>query len=79
MNPRTVISSEVNFEYKTKQFSFLYENFHVPCHLLISRLKGDGFQSINKYIERLGDMGFTSISLSSNVTGLHKRSVFNLF
>ena len=26
---------------KTKQFSFLYENFHILYHLLISRLNGD--------------------------------------
>ena len=44
---------------KTKQFSFLYEHFHIPCHLLISRLNGDGFIANETRIQTTGT---TSVS-----------------
>ena len=44
---------------KTKQFSFLYENFHIPDHLLISRLNGDGFIANETRIQTTGT---TSVS-----------------
>ena len=40
-----------------EQFSFLYENF--PCHLLISRLNGDGFIANETRIQKTGT---TSVS-----------------
>ena len=43
----------------TKQFSFWYENFHIPCHLLISRLNGDGFIANETRIQTTGT---TSVS-----------------
>ena len=43
MSRRALISFEVSFGWKAKQFSFLWENFRIPCYLLISRLNGDGF------------------------------------
>ena len=40
-------------------FSFLYENFHNLCHLLISRLNGDGLIANETHIQTTGT---TSVS-----------------
>ena len=44
---------------KTKQFSFLYEYVHIPCHLLIRRLNGNGFIANETRIQKTGT---TSVS-----------------
>ena len=54
MNNRALISFDVK-----KQFSFLYENFHIPCHLLISSLNGDDLIA-NEF--RIQTTGTTSLS-----------------
>ena len=59
VNPRALINFEVNFGKKTKQFSFLSENVHIPCHPLISRLNGDGFIANRTCIQTTGT---TSVS-----------------
>ena len=46
-------------EKKTKELSFLYENFHISCHLLTSRLNGDGFIANET---RIQTTGITSVS-----------------
>ena len=43
-----------------KQFSFLYENFHIPCHLLISRLNGDGFIANETRIQTTGTISVST-------------------
>ena len=54
MNRRALIRFEVTFGKKKKQFSFLYENFHILCHLLISRLNGDGLIAKETRIQTAG-------------------------
>ena len=44
---------------KTKRFSISYNNFHIPCHLLISMLNGDGFKANET---RIQTNGTTSVS-----------------
>ena len=54
MNQRAILDK------KTNPFSFLYENFQIPCHLLISRLYGDGFIANETRIQTTGT---TSVSI----------------
>ena len=63
MTRRALIRFEVNFGYKTKQLSFLYKIFHIPGHLLINKLNGDGFIANETHIQTTGT---TSASICSS-------------
>ena len=61
VNHRALISFKVNFgKKKTKQFWFLLENFHIPIHLLISRLNGDGFTANETLIQTIGTISVST-------------------
>ena len=52
-----LISFEVNFGEKknnNKQFPFMYGIFHIPCHILIGKLNGDGFIANETRIQTTG-------------------------
>ena len=65
VNRRALISFEVNFglKKKTKQFSFLYENVRIRCHLLISTLNGDGFIANETRIQTAGTIVYLHVGL----------------
>ena len=48
---------------KNEQFSFLWEHFHIPCQLLISRLNGDGFIANETRIQTVVPLAYLHVGL----------------